>query len=580
MIKSKYVNITIKTLLFLIFAYLILINPNAKVVVAGVAIFMIGIYFMEEGFKLFSGGVLEDILQNFTRTTPKAIITGFFTTALVQSSSLISLIVISFLSAELINLTQAIGVIFGANIGTSSTAWIIATVGLKINIAAYAMPLIIFGVIFRFSKNDTYIGIGNIFLGIGFIFLGIEYMKNGFEELKSSIDLAQYAMKGYGGILIYILIGLVATVIMQSSSATIAIIITALASGQIIYINALALAIGSNLGTTITAILGSIGSNDSGKKLAIAHFIFNFVTAVVAAIFIYQISSLVDFLSTYLNISDHDFTMKLALFHTIFNIAGVLILSGFITTLVKFLNKLFLHREKPIAKYLDESVLEVPISALEAMHKEVINLYDQSLKTIIHSLNLSRDEIRNQDDMKKVVKHSHKKLHVDIDKEYRENLQKLYEHIIRYASLAQKNMDETEIQQVYKLKISARRLIESVRQMKELQKNINHYERSKNLYIKKEYINIKEKIAFLFKNVEMLKNPEKGQTSRFKIIKHLVLIIQDFKVIKNGKIDQLLDDDKITAYMATSLTLDSKLAYSISKNIIQVSSSLFNTNPS
>lgn len=574
-----YIDRSLKLLLLLSFAYFLTVNANAKIILAGVAIFLIGMHFMENGIKLFSGSVLESLLQMFTSNTIKAIGTGFFTTAVVQSSSLISLIVISFLSAELITLAQAIGVIFGSNIGTTSTAWIVATLGLKINIAAYALPLIIFGVIFRFSNSNSYVGLGNILLGIGFIFLGIEYMKDGFEELKNSIDLAKYSMQGYGGVLLFILIGAIATVIIQSSSATMAIIITALASGQIIYINALALAIGSNLGTTVTAVLGSLGSNKNGKRLAVAHLIFNLITAIVATVLIYQLSDLVDYLATYLNISGDNYTMKLALFHTIFNILGVLLVSPFIGVLVKFLEKLFEKDQEPIAKYLDESVIEVPTSALEALHKEVVNLYEQSLKTIIHALNLSRGDIRKEDDMKKIVERPYTQLHIDIEKEYRETLQRLYEHIIRYASLSQKYMNEEDIERVYTLKLSARRLMEAVQQMKGLQQNIDHFEKSKNPYIKSSYRDIKEKIAFLFKNIEMLKSEETEEISRVQRIKHLVQIIQELKIIKNGKIDTLLEDEKITPNMATSLTLDSKLAYSISKNIIQVASSLFTKEP-
>ncbi len=188
---------------------------------------------MEDGFKLFSGGTLEIVLQKFTKNLYTSIFTGFLTTSIVQSSSLISVIVISFLSVELISLTQGMAIVFGANLGSTTTAWIVSALGLKIKISMYAMPMIIFGVIFRFSKNNTYIGFGNILLGLGFIFLGISYMKDGFDTLRSAIDLASYSIGGTTGILLYILIGAFATVVIQSSSATMAIIITALAGGNI-----------------------------------------------------------------------------------------------------------------------------------------------------------------------------------------------------------------------------------------------------------------------------------------------------------------------------------------------------------
>ncbi|MCK5294331.1 MAG: Na/Pi cotransporter family protein, partial [Arcobacteraceae bacterium] len=269
-------------LFLLAVAYLLFSSNDAKTIIAGIAIFLIGMVFMEDGFKLFSGGLLEKVLEKSTSSVPKAIGTGFLATAIVQSSSLLTIIVISFLSAELISLSGAIGVIFGSNIGTTTTAWIVSAFGVKIKIAHYAMPMLIFGVIFRFNKNKTYQGLGNILVGLGFVFLGIGYMKEGFEAMKAGLDLAQFAIDGYLGVLVYISIGAVATVVIQSSSATMALIITALATGQIEYVNALSLAIGANIGTTVTAIIGSLSSNENGKRLAVAHFIFNIVTGFIA----------------------------------------------------------------------------------------------------------------------------------------------------------------------------------------------------------------------------------------------------------------------------------------------------------
>ena len=145
----------IAPLLFLLFAWIILTNNDAKTIIAGIAVFLIGMHYMEDGFKLFSGGALEYVLARFTNSTPRAIGTGFLATAVVQSSSLVSVIVISFLSAELIGLTQAVGIVFGSNIGTTTTAWLVSSLGLKIKIAHYAMPMLIFGVVMQFSKQQT-----------------------------------------------------------------------------------------------------------------------------------------------------------------------------------------------------------------------------------------------------------------------------------------------------------------------------------------------------------------------------------------------------------------------------------------
>jgi len=269
MLKKYYYYFFLLTLAVIVFY-----SSDFKVIIAGIAIFLVGMIFMEDGFKLFSGGVLERALHVSTDSLPKAVATGVIATSIVQSSSLISIILISFLSAELITLSGAVGVIFGSNIGSTTTAWIISYLGLEIDIAAYAMPMIIFGTVFIFWDKKSYHGVGKILLGLGFVFLGIDYMKEGFEVLEGRFDLSKYAMEGYPGVLLYILFGIIATVIMQSSAATIALIITALATNQIIFINAIELAIGANIGTTITALLGALSSNSNGKRVALAHFSF------------------------------------------------------------------------------------------------------------------------------------------------------------------------------------------------------------------------------------------------------------------------------------------------------------------
>ena len=395
-------------------AYVLFTSYDAKIIIAGVSIFLIGMIFMEDGFKLFSGGALEKVLSKSTSTVPKAISTGFLATAIVQSSSLLTIIVISFLSAELITLSGAIGVVFGSNIGTTATAWIVSAFGVKIHIAHYAMPMIIFGVAFRFNKQKTYQGIGNILIGLGFVFLGIGYMKDGFEALKAGIDLASYAMQGYLGVLVYVLIGAIATVIIQSSSATMALIITALATGQIEYFNALQLAIGANIGTTVTAILGSLSSNSNGKRLAVAHLIFNFITGVIAIVFLYQLASFVTYLSAIIGISEDDYAMQLALFHTIFNVIGVVVVSPFTAKLVMFLESLFIEEEDvDKAKFLDDIVITIPEAAIEALTKEVEHLYDNAVEVLSHALSLHRHHYIGSQDISCVVEDSDEKIEMD-----------------------------------------------------------------------------------------------------------------------------------------------------------------------
>ena len=220
-------------------------------------------------------------------------------------------------------------------------------------------------------------------------------MKEGFETFRDQIDLLAYAMPGTLGLIIFTMIGAAATVIMQSSHATMVLIITALGSGQIVYENALALAIGANIGTTITAILGALTANYQGKQLAAAHLIFNVTTAAIALIFIAQLRDAVDWSSAFLGIAADDYTLKLAVFHTIFNVIGVAVMTPMIHQLVRFLQRVIQEPQPDYSqpRYLSGMVDAFPDSILAALRKEVLHLYDNALEILAHGLNLERHRI-------------------------------------------------------------------------------------------------------------------------------------------------------------------------------------------
>lgn len=563
-------------LLFLLFAWFIVSNNDAKVIIAGIAIFLIGMHYMENGFKLFSGGALENILEKFTGNTPKAIGTGFLVTAVVQSSSLVSIIIISFLSAELIGLTQAVGVVFGSNIGTTTTAWLVSSFGLKIKIAQYALPMLIFGVIMQFSKENLYKGLGSVLIGLGFIFLGIAYMKEGFETLKQGLDLAEYAMAGYRGVFVYIFIGAVATVIIQSSSATMAVIITALATGQIDYVNALSLAIGANIGTTVTAALGAMASNKNGKRLAVAHFIFNTVTGAIAVIFLYPLKDMVDVLAPIFSISETNYAMKLALFHTIFNVTGVLVVSPFIKPLVRYLETLFSKKEKGRGrpKYLTNEVIQIPASALAALRKETIHLYDKSLEAIVHAMNLHRRDIFSDAEASRIVEHSLSPIKIDVNKIYQEDIKNLYSAIIHYASMSQNYMSQEDNNQIYELKLTARKIIEMVKDVRELQKNLNFFTTGNNTFMLDEYNKLRTQLITVLRVIQEVRDYE-GEEDIMTRIEVQKEKIKESEIVLNTNIDTMIREDKIDSKMASSLMNDVGFTFSICKKLLAAATTLW-----
>lgn len=568
-------KIILPSILFIL-AYGFWISPNFKEISAGVAIFLFGMLFLEEGFKAFTGGLLERLLRKTTNSTWKALSFGVVSTTVMQSSSLVSVITISFLSAGLISLAAGVGIIFGANLGTTTGAWLIAGLGMKVKISAYAMPMLVFGIVLVFQKSKNLKGVGYILAGLGFLFLGIHHMKEGFEAFRHTIDLTAFAVEGYPGIFLFTLIGIFATVVMQSSHATLVIIITALAAQQITYENALALAIGANVGTTITAIIGSMSSNIQGKRLAGAHLIFNMATGFLAILFIYQIAEAVDWISHSVGIADDDYTLKLAVFHSVFNTLGILVMLPLISNLVNFLMRTMPDKELPVAapKYLNDAAIELPDTAIEAVRMETLHLYDNAFAIITHGLSLHRHDILSDKDMDKVIKTSNSIIPIDIDAEYETSVKGLYSAIVNFISRAQTSMEADQADELFALRAAGRDIVEAIKDTKHMQKNMSQYIASDNEFIRVEYNKIRIYLGSVLRRLAIVQQEGDDPTSILSL-DTMKLEMKKNDTTVNGMLETLIRDDRISSLMATSLMNDASYAYDVTRNLLQMGEVLF-----
>ncbi len=561
--------------ILLVLAYGFWISPDFKEISAGVAIFLFGMLFLEEGFKAFTGGILEKLLRRTTDRLWKSLTFGVVSTTIMQSSSLVSVITISFLSAGLITLAAGIGIIFGANLGTTTGAWLIAGLGMKVKISAYAMPMLVFGIILVFQKSKSLNGIGYILAGLGFLFLGIHHMKEGFEAFRDTIDLTAFAVEGYAGVLLFTLLGVAATVIMQSSHATLVIIITALAAGQITYENGLGLAIGANIGTTITAILGSMSSNVQGKRLAGAHLIFNVATAVIAIALIRQLMGLVDVVSASVGIAADDWTLKLAVFHTIFNTIGIIVMMPFTAQLVQFLERLMPEKAVSVAgpKYLNDSAVELPDTAIEAVRKETVHLYDNAFAIISHGLSLHRHDILSEREIDEFVQETKSVMPIDIDAEYNRNVKGLYSEIVDFISRVQTSLTPEQADELFALRAAGRDIVEAIKDTKHLHKNLALYIVSPNEHIRGEYNKIRAQLASVLRQIaETAASEEVDSMLSLDAIK---VEMEENDSTANGMLEQLIREGLITPQMATSLMNDVAYAYDVAKNLVQMGEALF-----
>ncbi|MBL7471522.1 Na/Pi cotransporter family protein [Robertkochia sp. 1368] len=567
-------------ILLIVLAVLLFVYPNFETIGAGIAILLFGMIMLEEGFKAFAKGPLRKILKKTTNKLYKSITAGALVTAIMQSSSLVSVIAISFISAGLISLSGGMGLIFGANIGTTATAWLVAVFGLKVKISALSMPLLVFGIVFSFQKKDTFRGFGNILAGLGFFFLGIHYMKEGFDAFKAYTDLTQYAISGFSGIVVFTLLGILITTILQSSSATMALILTALAAGQIEYENALSLAIGANIGTTITAVIGSIGTNTAGRRLAGAHLIFNLVTGIFALSLIYPLAHLVDYLSRVTGIADDNYTLKLALFHTIFNVMGVLIMLPLMKITGRLLERLIKDREdKAIErpKYLNKSILEFPGTAITALIDESKYLFENAVFEILtHALNIRRTNIKSDLKPKEVVNVSTEDFNIDVRKLYYKKMKTIYGEILRYATTAQSKLEmgEGQSDRIAELIVANRKMVEIIKAAFEIGKNVSLFHDSENPYIVKEYDKFRKKIVTVLRSIYKFRTDENRERYHAKLIALKEEARKD-RYLANKSINKLIRNDLIDAEMASSLVNDKDNLNLIIKNLISVAELLY-----
>jgi len=357
--------------------------------IGGLGLFLLGMWLMSDGLKMAAGNTLNQLLHHWTNTRLRGLGVGIFLTALVQSSGAVTVATIGFTNAGLLSLRRAIWIVFGSNIGTTTTGWLVTLIGFNFKISAFALPMIGIGMVIKLSKNDTRIGaLGQALVGFGILFMGIDVLKDAFSVLGDQISLTGGSETGIKDILIYTGFGFLITVLMQSSSVTLAITLTALSGGVMTLIPAAAIAIGSNLGSTTTAIFSSFGSSPVAKRLVASHVIFNLITALVSLILLSPLLNFVIFLQHLFYLGDAN-TTTLALFHTIFNVLGMLLMWPLADKLVIWLSHRFKTKDEDEAKpmYLDKNSLSIPSLALHALYKELVRVGHYSLSMAKESIN-------------------------------------------------------------------------------------------------------------------------------------------------------------------------------------------------
>lgn len=354
----------------------------------GVALFLLGMKLLTDGLKIAAGDSLRNLLSRYTSGIARGIASGILVTALVQSSSAVIFATIGFVNAGVLGLGQAIYVIFGSNVGTTFTGWIIASVGLKIDLQLLAMPLITVGMALWLLKGNRSAAWGQAMTGLSLFFMGIDLLKDTFIGFGDAMPL-ELVSDGILGTLQMAFIGIFLTTVMQSSSAAIAVIITAAAGGVIPVQMAAVMVIGADIGTTSTAVFAVIGATSNAKRTASAHVLFNVIGGVLVLFLVPVYLQAIDFIfGASLSVG-----VTIALFHTLKKITSLIIMLPMVPALESYLNKRFIDREsihvKP--KFLDNTVLETPSLAVSALIFELKRIGRKSRSIVYNAAWPQRD---------------------------------------------------------------------------------------------------------------------------------------------------------------------------------------------
>lgn len=459
---------------------------NIIELLAGIGIFLFGMYQLEESLKQLTGGTFRKLIRKFTENWFRSVLSGTLATGVLQSSSAVSLMVLAFAGAGILGMENAIGVILGSNLGTTLTSWIVATVGFKLKIELLALPFIGLGglgLIF-FGKSGRATNISKFMVGFGFLFMGLDYMKTSIEGLAQHYDLS--TLSNYPGA-VYVLIGLVLTMLMQSSSATMAVILSSLHSGVITFSLAAYMVIGTNIGTTITIIIGSLGSQTIKKQVAFSHFLFNVITALLAiALFpllIYLIQNVVHL--------KHDPVTGIALFHTLFNLIGVVFFLPLIGFFTWFITRVIREKKITLTKCLHTLKPDVPEAGIAALKIEIRHLVVEVIRYHLRLLKLTRREpvqsfLKKEDSTRPDV---------PLDELY-QMIKTLEAEIYTFASgLQMHELHDTEARELNKLLHATRNAVASAKIVKDIQHNLQEAENSGNEEAQKLFQFFKDKWA-------------------------------------------------------------------------------------
>jgi phosphate:Na+ symporter len=504
--------------------------------------FLFGMSLIESAIKTAAGAHFKTMLKKVVVTTPKSLATGVISAAVLQSSTLVSLMTLAFVGAGMMSLLGGVGVVFGANFGSVATSWIVTLLGFKFSVSSIATPMIgVSGLALLLTGSKKKLrAFFTLTMGFGLLFYGLDLLKDSMESLANAVDISQY--HSYGAFA-YVAIGFVLTIVLNSSAASMAIFLAAIGAGVIDFNIAAALTIGANVGTTGTILLLAVVGSSDTKRLAAAHVMFNVGTAVLIFLLLTPIGYLIMDIFGLKN----DLVLALTIFHTIFNATG-LIIFGFLTRRIAlFLSKRFAKNEAKITRHIGSISPQMAEVGAEALKNEAGHLLEEALNFSLNMLNLSPREIFLRKRKITAVVYSHPHIiEYDVDSNY-ERLKKIEAAMLEYSTKIGERSPEDETLLNRSL-AAAREATYAAKLFKDIKRNLDEFAASDDDFMLDHYNQARIRVARLVKylHLSMRSDGENEKSLSAKLFNILTEIQNEdrntlntmTKAIKSGDIEQ------------------------------------------
>lgn len=589
-------RITIRNTLFLTIAIAFLYSfkghPSWLELCSGLAFFLFGMQCMNDGLQQLAGGRLERILAKSTETPFKGLLFGMGSTMILQSTTVVSLLTIAFISTGLITLAAGITIIIGANLGASSGIWLLALAGQNISLGPFAYPMIVLGVLASFNGKKSK-ALGRVLLGIAFILLAIDLIKNGFSSFTDGLDFTELTSDGLLGTLIFVGAGLLITVILQSSHATLMLVLTALGLGQIDIEQSFALAIGSIIGSAVaTGVVGFLGGDRSGRRLALAHVIFNVVTGTLSIILLSPLTLIVTSIGERLGLNP---LIQLALFHTLFNIIGVTLFWFLQYRLAALLMRWIpdvdeppllieadvekssqdpeLKQEPLTARYLTDASLSSVETAISALYQELRYLGRMSLEVICHALYLPTSQLSSEQMDYDLLKTKPESDAHKVNDLYQYYIKGIYSDLLTFIGRIDYPDEREEQQQILvSCQLIALELVGAVKNSQHLQLNMAHYLTNEDSPARDFYIQIRKHILLHLREIYQLGLKESEEPGKLPVtlINSLLIEVDTFDQNFRSRLFISVRKNQIDGFSTSSLMNDLTYSNHIIKSLYNI----------